>query len=238
MTRDEKLALAGEYVLGAMDDAEREAFEIALQRDQELSGMVTRLQQSLMALDHTAPPEAASAALWERIDQRVTALGARPEITATMTSLPPKRKRAAIPTSWRIAAGIVLALGIGFVAGLIGARTEPRPLMIAVLMSEADATPGAIVEAFADNTVRIVPLESFAIPAGRILQVWTLPDPQTGPVSLGTFASVEDIRLAGPPLPQPQTGQLYEITLEPAPGSPTGRPTGPILVKGFAKPPV
>ena len=43
---------------------------------------------------------------------------------------------------------------------------------------------------------------------------------------------------AGARLPEPKAGQLYEITLEPAPGSPTGRPTGPILVTGFARYPL
>ena len=33
-------------------------------------------------------------------------------------------------------------------------------------------------------------------------------------------------------LPPPGPDQLFEITLEPAGGSPTGRPTGPILFKG------
>ena len=33
-------------------------------------------------------------------------------------------------------------------------------------------------------------------------------------------------------LPPPGTDQLFEITLEPATGSPTGRPTGPVLFKG------
>jgi anti-sigma-K factor RskA len=32
--------------------------------------------------------------------------------------------------------------------------------------------------------------------------------------------------------PPPGPDQLFEITLEPAGGSPTGRPTGPILFKG------
>jgi anti-sigma-K factor RskA len=40
--------------------------------------------------------------------------------------------------------------------------------------------------------------------------------------------------LQGPQQPLPAGGQLYEITLEDAPRSATGRPTGPILVKGFA----
>jgi hypothetical protein len=38
------------------------------------------------------------------------------------------------------------------------------------------------------------------------------------------------LRLEG--LPAPGPNQLFEITLEPATGSPTGRPTGPILMKG------
>ncbi|WP_407815360.1 anti-sigma factor domain-containing protein, partial [Staphylococcus aureus] len=42
-------------------------------------------------------------------------------------------------------------------------------------------------------------------------------------------------RLDGPALPTPRDNQLYEITLEQAGGSPTGRPTGPILAKGLAK---
>ena len=33
-------------------------------------------------------------------------------------------------------------------------------------------------------------------------------------------------------LPAPRPDQLFEITLEPATGSPTGRPTGPVLFKG------
>ena len=40
--------------------------------------------------------------------------------------------------------------------------------------------------------------------------------------------------LAGPDLPVPADAQLYEITLEPEGGSPTGRPTGPIIAKGLA----
>ena len=39
-------------------------------------------------------------------------------------------------------------------------------------------------------------------------------------------------------LPTAQRNQLFEITLEPATGSPTGRPTGPILYKGLAANPL
>ncbi len=37
-------------------------------------------------------------------------------------------------------------------------------------------------------------------------------------------------------LPSTGPNQLFEITLEPKTGSPTGRPTGPILMKGLTTP--
>ena len=67
------------------------------------------------------------------------------------------------------------------------------------------------------------------------MQVWTLPSQDMGPVSLGLLDAARSAVLDGPDLPQPREDQLYEITVENEGGSPTGRPTGPILVKGFAK---
>ena len=52
---------------------------------------------------------------------------------------------------------------------------------------------------------------------------------------LGLLEAARSVVLEGPDLPQPREDQLYEITVENEGGSPTGRPTGPILVKGFAK---
>jgi anti-sigma-K factor RskA len=229
----ERTAQVGQYVLGLLEGVEREAFKAEMLRDAELTAAVAQLSKHLQQLDDTVTPAAPSVDLWNRIQESLQEPQAH-------------RKRAAMHQgrvtgrSWQpfaIAASLVLALGAGYIAGdRTGA--DNQPVMIAVLLNESDATPGAIVEAFADDSVRLVPLEQFTIPAGQILQVWTLPDPQTGPVSLGTFADPASIRLTSPDLPEPQTGQLYEITLEPAPGSPTGRPTGPIVVKGFAKAPV
>ena len=229
----ERTAQVGQYVLGLLEGVEREAFKAEMLRDAELTAAVAQLSKHLQQLDDTVTPAAPSVDLWNRIE------GSLQEPQAHQKSAAMHQGRVT-GRSWQpfaIAASLVLALGAGYIAGdRTGA--DNQPVMIAVLLNESDATPGAIVEAFADDSVRLVPLEQFTIPAGQILQVWTLPDPQTGPVSLGTFADPASIRLTSPDLPEPQTGQLYEITLEPAPGSPTGRPTGPIVVKGFAKAPV
>ncbi len=231
---DQDREQVGEYVLGLLEGNDLATFEQRLSREPELADAVARLQAHLEALDDTAGTQPADPALWQRIADHLD----------TVVQGPPTRpaaRRAANDNLWMrrmaMAASIVVALGLGYLAGT-SQPSAPQPIMIAVLLNEDGAQPGAIVEAYADDSIRLVPLELATRPEDRVYQVWTLPDPETGPVSMGIFDDPQTIRLAGPNLPLPESGQLYEITLEPAGGSPTGRPTGPILVKGFAKAPL
>ena len=234
MTRDEKLALVGDYVLGLLDETDARNFEIACRTDPELAQMAARLADRMGALDATVTTSTYSPDLWQRIEAQVTAL---PQSAAAKIVPLTRRPKPAFIQWLPLAASVVVALGIGYLAGST-TQTAPAPTVIAVLLNETDASPAVIIEAFADDSIHLVPLDNFTAPQGQVLQVWTLPDVATGPVSLGTLPTTRDTTLAGPSLPMPQPGQLYEITLEPAPGSPTGRPTGPILVKGFAKQPL
>jgi anti-sigma-K factor RskA len=74
------------------------------------------------------------------------------------------------------------------------------------------------------------------VPAGKALEVWTLYDKARGPVSLGLIDRAQRARFQTASLPA-RPDQLYEITLEPSTGSPIGRPTGPVLMKGLASVP-
>lgn len=221
---------AGEYVLGLLEGAELAGFESDIARDPALAAAVEKLRDHMGKLDDTVTPLPADPALWQRIAGQLDA----PVALMTVT-------RAANDNRWRglagLAASVLVALGVGYLAGS-SVATQSQPLMIAVLLTEDGAQPGAIVEAFADDSVRLVPLELAMRPQDRTYELWTLPDAETGPVSMGIFDDPATISLAGPNLPPPESGQLYEITLEPLGGSPTGRPTGPILVKGFAKAPL
>jgi anti-sigma-K factor RskA len=231
----EDLERVGEYVLGLIEGAEAEAFERRIALEPELQSAVAKLRQHLEKLDDTAVAQPADPALWQRIAERLD--GAAPQAVPES----PVPVRAANDNRWTrqlgMAASVLVALGIGYLAGT-NLSTPRQPIMVAVLLTEDGVQPGAIVEAFADDSIRLVPLELAQRPQDQTYQVWTLPDAETGPVSMGIFDDPQTIRLAGPNLPPPESGQLYEITLEPAGGSPTGRPTGPILVKGFAKAPL
>ena len=231
MTREEKLERAGEYALGLLEATERQALEAEMARDPELAAMAAKLAGQLQGLDDTAMAEA-SPELWARVEQLIGATAQLPPVAAN-TNRPQL-----VPRWAAMAASVLVALGLGYFGGQALTPSAPKPTMVAVLINEGDQSPGAIIEAFGDDSVRIVPLVDFIVPEGSVLQVWTLPDADTGPVSLGTLDAASDILLRGPDLPPPASGQLYEITLEPAPGSPTGRPTGPVLVKGFAKAPI
>lgn len=229
------LETIGEYVLGLLEGERLSAFEARLAAEPDLARKVEDLRRHLQKLDDTAGTITPGTALWDRIAARLD------EAPPALMPAPASRPVAANDNRWlrrmAMAASIVVALGVGYLSGTT-LTAQRQPVMIAVLLTEDGAQPAAIVEAYADDSVQLVPLERFVLPAGRVFEVWTLPDAETGPVSLGTFNEPQTLRLAGPSLPPPQQGQLYEITLEPEGGSPTGRPTGPILVKGFARSPI
>ncbi len=230
----ERLERAGEFVLGLLEGAEKQAAETAMQTDPEFRQAVEAFSRSMAPLDLAARPEAVPPEMWTRVAAATADLpqerDAQPPATVVPLPVAAPRRR------WQglaLAASLLVGAGLGYFGGWLSAST-PEPVVIVVLETPENL-PGAVFEAFADNSVRVVPLQDFEVPAGQILQVWTLYDTDVGPVSLGTLPRAEVSVLEGPPQPTPVAEQLYEITLEPAPGSPTGRPTGPILVKGLAR---
>lgn len=228
--------LADEYVLGLLDPTDYASLEHAVETDPDLRAAVAASRERFIALDLSARPAELSLDLWQRIEAGLAAhsiagqtkpVSARPASTANHNAV--IRWRVAALSS--LAASLLLAVGLGW-----SLLNTPEPKVIAVLLDTA-GTPLALVEDFGNAQARVTPLVDFPVPEGSTMQVWTLPSREMGPVSLGLLESSETSVLSGPTLPTPHENQLYEITIEPVGGSPSGRPTGPILVKGFAKAP-
>ena len=238
-------AMAGDYVMGLLDGAEHTAAEQRLATDPSFAHAVSAWRTRLADLDLTAEETPPSPALWQRIADATK--------IAPIDALPSARAALRGATLWHDikfwrVAGIGGSLAaLLFAVIMIGALTTSRhlrhdlialaqskPVYVAVLVNDATKEAGAIVNAFSNGRVELIPLRPIEVPAGRTLQVWTLWDRGIGPKSIGLTGQSRTLQLNLELLPETVQNQLFEITLEPEGGSPIGRPTGPILFKGNA----
>ncbi len=224
--RDDK-TLAGEYVLGLLEGAERQDAERRLVSDAAFVREVESWRTRFAAFDDAAELGPAGDELWRKIDAGVPGVPPRaadePSAWTRFWNNLAALRATALGASL---AALMLAVGLGFAVR----SAMQQPTMVAVLLDGNRA--GAVVHAFADGRVVLVPITSIDVPPGRALEVWTLPSRERGPVSVGLMNRARTLQLSLKDLPPPGPDQLFEITLEPATGSPTGRPTGPILFKG------
>lgn len=227
--RDDRVA---DFVLGLMDSDEAERFEHAMSRNADLASSVTAAFERFGPLDDTAPAVAPDHHLWQRINSLIL----RPQATAVRHV----EKPSALWNSLRLWRGLALgglatAGGLAAVLAVLVTQPAPAPQFVAVLIPADNGAAGAIVEVDTGGRARLTPLQDIPVPQGRALQVWSLQTPEQGPVSIGLLDHARSADLALGPLAPTKPEQLFEITLEPASGSPTGRPTGPILFKGLTQ---
>jgi len=86
----------------------------------------------------------------------------------------------------------------------------------------------------AGRQIRLIPLGVDAVPAGKTLHFWTNGNNWRGPVSLALVQPGQILQIPLDKLPPLLPNQLFELTLEPLGGSPTGKPSGPIQFIGRA----
>lgn len=232
--------IADEYVLGLLDQSDQTAVETEMEHNTALRNAVAASRERFLPLDATVEPASVPAGLWSRIEAGLgDAEPAAPLGGATLApeAIYPSAANENRRFGWKataiasMAASLLLAIALTWSLG-----RQAEPIVIAVLLDERGDVQ-AVVEDFGNDNARIRLLADLTVPDDKSIEVWTLPSRDMGPVSLGLLEGASSRVLRAPPLPKPQDAQLYEITLEQAGGSPTGRPTGPILAKGFAKMP-
>jgi len=218
--------LAGDYVLGTLSLEERRAFEARMAGDGALRAAVAYWEALLLPLTNLAPPVEPSAQLWPRIAGSLAA--SSPALSARAT---PWWNRLGL---WRGLAAAGFAAAILAVAVKPLAPITPAPRYMVVLAAPDNLSPGWVLEGRDAGSLRLAPLRPTAVPAQRALQLWTKADGWSKPVSLGLVEPGKAVEVPLRDLPPLEANQLFEITLEPGAGSPTGRPTGPILYIGRA----
>jgi anti-sigma-K factor RskA len=216
-SEDDRDALAAEYALGALDAAEMRRVEAMAVADPAMQRAIAAWSQRLAPLATLADPVTPPDDLWCRLEQSIEG--------RNVTPLRPNLWRN--PAVWR--ATTVLALGIAAAfAGVFFFRPVPVNYVAALAPLNGPA-PAFMVRTTANGALLVTPLSPPAVADGRSLELWALPQGAPRPVSLGLLP------LGGRLVPPsdvnvPRTQIL--VSLEPAGGSPTGLPTGPVLWGG------
>ena len=235
--------LAGEYVLGTLPGPDRREVEQRLLTDPALRAAVDAWEARLLPLTALAPPLDAPQALWQRIEQGASRA---PDASLSTAALPKTSARKASPaapqTGWWNNLALWRGLATGGLAAALLLAVRPdlalrggvTPQYVVVLVAPGGQAPGWVVQVSSPRDLSLTPLGPTPTPGDRALQFWTKADDWKGPVSLGLVRPGEPLRIRLDNLPALQPNQLFEITLEPPLGSPTGRPTGPIQYIGRA----
>jgi len=255
--------LAGDYVLGTLSAARRSEVEQQWPNNAVLRAAVQRWDEQLLPLTALAEPVEPSNQLWQRIESSLDQAGTQaaslaiPQIPATPAIsaisavpadpvvVPPHRTENVGSNSgwwnsvklWRALAGGGFAAAAVLAAVLAtgpSALPNAAPQYLVVLVAPLDKAPGWVIQASSPTQLSLIPLSQVEVPAEKSLQFWTKGDNWQAPVSLGLVKPGQTVQIPLDKLPPLQPNQLFELTLEPANGSPTNLPTGPIQFIGRA----
>ena len=227
MDGDDIDMLAAEYVLGTLRGRARERFNALLRYDYDLRRVVAAWEARLSPLAAAAGEIAPPPRVWQAISRRIAgaARGA-----GWWASLDFWRGLAVTSTAF------VLIL-----ATFIGMAPRPGPPMaIVAVMNDDKGQPAMVVswppmKAMRDPHIRIkVVQEHPVMEPGTSWEMWMLPGGRAAPVSLGLITTDRDQVMQVNPALAPRMGEAWGIAMsvEPARGSPTGAPTGPVIFKG------
>lgn len=222
--------LAAEYVLGTMSAHARRRFEINLKESPALRRAVAEWETRLMPLALALPGVEPPLRVWQAIESRI-----RPGRQATpgfWESL----------SFWRISSFLsgLVALALLILVAVPGpeAPQADDTRMVAVMNDLKTSNPAMTVSWESGRpgkrVMRIRVIGHAEMAPGTAWELWMLPGKDQKPVSLGliTTHDAQTVIVPEPLAARLDRAQGLAMSVEPAGGSPTGLPTGPVLYAG------
>lgn len=199
-------ALAAEYVLGTLPRSERAAAEARIARDPDFAAAVARWQAHFAPLDAGYAETPPPREVFARIEAR-------------LHGQPARRPRWQIP----VLGGALAAMAMALVLTLAPLTAPPANLAATLAGEEITLTAAYTGE---DGLLTLVRTAGPAPAEGQAYELWKIDETEV-PASLGLLAE-------GPiPVPGLKAGDILAVSVEPAGGSPTGQPTGPVLASAI-----
>ncbi|MFZ1431428.1 MAG: anti-sigma factor [Geminicoccaceae bacterium] len=221
-SEDDLDMLAGEYVLGALPPDERMAVKRRLLDHPELAQRVAAWEARLAPLSEDLQPVTPRPQVWQQVRRTITA--------SQRDANPSWWNRILIWRLWATGATAAALALLSFVLVMPG----EAPQLVAVL-NDGRGQPRWVVRA--STEARSLATRSLAEPppVSQVPELWLLPTGGLPPVSLGVLDAVGSQRRAftAPAQGVLRAGDMLAVSLEPAGGSPTGQPTGPVVSTGM-----
>ena len=217
--------LAAEYVLGTLSGRARSRFQLLLKYDAELRRHVSAWETRLMPLAELAPEITPPARVWRAIEARIQGRQARAGFWGNLGW-------------WRGLAAVSTAFVIVLATLLVTREPAEEPITTVTVLADSKSQPAMVVSwpqaAPRRQQLKIKMLAQPQLPPGRSFELWMLPGGQAAPVSLGVISAdaTQTLRLAAAASQMLDSIQGMAVSVEPAGGSPTGAPTGPVIWSG------
>ncbi|MDQ8036555.1 MAG: anti-sigma factor [Pedobacter sp.] len=222
--------LAAEYVLGSLQGPARRRFEKLLAANDGLQCKVRAWELRLAPWAAAVKPVAVPRHVWARIQYQLF--------------LEPSRAREQLPEpsrfwNWWAWGSTALAAAFALVLVLRPAAELPPPLPVSLshdlAVLSTDKAEAVWIVRSDGAELEFSGLSAVSVPAGRDLELWAIPV-QGAPRSLGVVKLQGDrqarVALTAELKARMADGVALAISLEPAGGSTTGAPTGPVLYSG------
>jgi anti-sigma-K factor RskA len=228
-------ALAAEYVLGTLDASERSTVAARRQREPALDAAILACEKRLSPLMDLVQPVEPPAGVWAAIQAQLDQQKSPSSLVSAGGNVIDLQRRLAV---WRRAAVAASALAASLLI-TIGVRETTRatqPRNFVAVFQKDDALPSFLLSIDLETRQLTIKPVSADTPAGKSYQLWIAAAPKgeppaTRPRSLGV--------LEGGGLTTKAALSAYDkavvenatfgVSLEPAGGSPTGQPTGPVF---------
>lgn len=216
--------LAAEYVLGTLRGPARRRFQTLLEAHPALRDAVRRWEIQLAPLAGSVAPVAPPERVWTGVEAR---------LFATVPATAPQGwwNRLGL---WRGLSALATAAAVAlvFVVTQVPPPQAPIVVVLATNPDAAVATNASFVASLsADGRALVLkPLNAPTLTAAQALELWSVPA-QGGPRSLGLVRADQATTLLLQAGVQRSTA-AFAVSIEPAGGSPTGAPTGPIVSLG------
>lgn len=215
--------LAAEYVLGTLRGPARRRFESLLAAHPALRDAVAQWQQRLQPLAAGVEPVEPPPQAWPRIEAALFPSAAPPVPEPWWRRL----------GAWRALSGVATAAVVALVV-LVQQAPPPQAPIVVVLGANPEAAQPLqarfVASLSADGRALVLrPIDAPPLTPQQALELWAVP-PAGAPRSLGLVRADAATTLLRTQLLRDTAA--FAVSVEPAGGSPTGAPTGPIVSLG------